>query len=203
MSSHDIWYLTRASGLTAYGLLWVSVVWGLFKSLRLARSWPGAGTAFDLHEHVSLLALGFSLLHASILVADREFGLSPFELLVPFAPARQSRALGLGQIALSLLVIVTTSHYVRKRIGQRTWRLLHLASFAVYALTLVHALLAGTDSRSTGVRLLYLVSGGVVLFLTTYRALSAFENQVRSYTSNSTPPAPVRRLTKRNPVGSK
>jgi len=203
VSSHDIWYLHRASGVTAYGLLWVSVVWGLFSSLRLARSWPGGGTAFDLHEHVSLLALGFSLLHAGILLADREFGLSLFELLVPFAPERHARQIGLGQLALALLGAVTLSHYLRKHIGQRAWRLLHYASYAVYVLALVHAVWAGTDSTSVGMRLLYVVTGASVLFLTIYRVLSAFEGRLRSYTSKATPPSPTRRLTRENSVASK
>jgi predicted ferric reductase len=203
VSSHDIWYLDRASGLTAYGLLWISVVWGLFSSLRLARSWPGGGIAFDLHEHASLLALGFALLHAILLLAERQFGLSLFELLVPFAPARHALPLGLGQIALALLGVVTVSHYLRRRIGQRAWRLLHYASFAVFLLALVHALWAGTDSTSVGMRLFYAVTGSSVLFLTIYRLLSAFDARARSYTSNATPPSPTRRLTSENSVASK
>lgn len=176
MTSHDIWYMTRASGLTAYGLLWLSVVWGLFSSTRLARGWPGAGTTFDLHEHLSLLALGFAALHAVVLLFSREFGFSVFELLVPFTARRDRAAAGLGQLALAILALVTLSHYLRKSIGQRAWRALHYLAFLVYALTLTHAALAGTDSTSPALRAFYFATAGVVVFFTSYRVLLALAN---------------------------
>ena len=176
MTSHDIWYMTRASGLTAYGLLWLSVVWGLFSSTRLARGWPGAGTTFDLHEHLSLLGLGFATLHTIVLLFDREFGFSVFELIVPFTARRSRAAIGLGQIALAILALVTLSHYFRKSIGQRGWRALHYLAFLVYALTLTHAALAGTDATSPALQAFYFATAGVVVFFTTYRVLLVLTN---------------------------
>jgi predicted ferric reductase len=183
--------MTRSSGLAAYGLLWLSVVWGLFSSTRLARGWPGAGTTFDLHEHLSLLALGFAALHAIVLLLDREFGFSLFELTVPFTARRDRAAIGLGQIALAVLASVTLSHYLRKRIGQRAWRALHYLAFVVYALALTHAALAGTDSASPALRAFYFTTAGVVLFLTTYRVLLAATNssaaESRDHSARSAP----------------
>lgn len=169
MSSHDVWYLTRSSGLVAFGLAWFSVVLGLFASLKLTRAWPGPAAAVDLHEHASLLAIGFSALHALVLIGDRRYGGGILVVLLPFISTRPSAALELGRLGLWLLVLITLSFYVRKRIGGRAWRALHYASFLVYVLALVHALIAGTDSASLAGAVFYGGTTLVVLVLTALR----------------------------------
>jgi predicted ferric reductase len=64
------WYLARASAGVAFGLLWLSMVFGLLITNRMARLWPGGPAAFDLHQHASLLGLAFGLFHALILLGD-------------------------------------------------------------------------------------------------------------------------------------
>src|ERR1700741_2746129 len=54
-SPKGYWYLSRASGVVAYALLWYSMALGLLITNKLARIWPGGVSAFDLHQHVSLL----------------------------------------------------------------------------------------------------------------------------------------------------
>ncbi|MBK8998693.1 MAG: hypothetical protein IPM35_23470 [Myxococcales bacterium] len=169
MSSHDIWYLTRSSGLVAFGLAWFSVVLGLFASLKLTRVWPGPALAIDVHEHASLLAIGFTALHALAPTGDRKYGSDVLGTLFPLLAPRHSAALELGKLALWLLVLVTLSFYLRKRIGGRAWRVLHYASFLVYVLALVHGLFAGTDSASPAGVAFYGGTTLVVLGLTALR----------------------------------
>jgi len=166
------WYLSRASGLVAYGLLWLSMVLGLIITNKLARVWPGGPTAFDLHQHTSLLCLAFGLFHGLILMGDRYTNYTLAQLLVPFASANYRPVwVGLGQVGFYLLVIVSLSFYVRRTIGHRLWRLIHFLSFAVFLLALVHGLTSGTDSASPWVSGLYWASGASLLFLTIYRLL--------------------------------
>src|SRR5438067_11731000 len=79
------WYLSRASAFTALVLLWISMATGLLISNKMARIWPGAFTAFDLHQFTSLLGLGFAVFHVLVLLGEHYIGLSLFQLLVPFA----------------------------------------------------------------------------------------------------------------------
>lgn len=154
-----IWYLVRSSGLAAFGLLWLSVTLGLWISNRYARLWPGGPAAFALHEHASVLGLGLSLLHALLLLGDRRLGgTSLFAVLVPFASPSERVGSGLGQLALLLSALVTGSFYLRRKIGQRAWRALHFASFALFALAVAHGLAVGTDARSWTGRLPYAVA---------------------------------------------
>jgi predicted ferric reductase len=167
------WYLSRASAFVAYALLWLSMAMGLIITNKLARVWPGGPTAFDLHQHASLLGLAFALFHGLILLGDRYANYTVSQLLVPFASSNYRPVwVGLGQIGFYLLAGVGLSFYVRRRIGQRRWRMIHYLSFAVFALALVHGLSSGTDSALPWVRSIYWVSAGSLLFLTFYRVLA-------------------------------
>lgn len=166
------WYLSRASALVGFVLLWLSVVMGLLMSNRLARLWPGGPLAFDLHAFTSLLGLTFAVFHALILLGDRYVAYSLASLLVPFASAAYRPVwIGLGQAALYLLVLVTASFYVRRFIGQRTWRQIHFLTFVVFVLVLAHGVTSGTETGTPWARLLYWGSAGSVLYLATYRLL--------------------------------
>jgi predicted ferric reductase len=168
------WYLSRASAMVAYVLLWLSMALGLGMTSRLARVWPGGPTAFDLHKHTSLLGLIFALFHALVLLGDHYINYSLIQVLVPFASAHYRPVwVGLGQLGLYLMALVGLSFYVRGVTGHRFWRLIHYLSFVVFLLALTHGLFSGTDSTALWARGIYWASGGSLLFLATYRVLSA------------------------------
>ncbi|HLW49214.1 MAG TPA: ferric reductase-like transmembrane domain-containing protein [bacterium] len=167
------WYLSRAAGLTAYGLLWLAIVLGLSLSNRLARVWPGGPTAADLHQFASLLALVFATLHGLVLLGDRYIGYTFVQILVPFAGSGYRPLwVGAGQVGFYLAAVVAFSVYVRGSIGYRAWRVLHYLSFVVYLLATVHALGAGTDSASPQAFLIYWAGAAVVGLLTVRRVLT-------------------------------
>jgi len=143
------WYLSRASGITAYGLLWLSIVLGLSLSNRLARVWPGGPTAADLHQFTGFLALGFAAVHGLVLLGDQYIGYTLAQILLPFiGTGYRPLWVGLGQIGFYLAALVAFSVYLRGAVGYRAWRIIHYGSFAVYLLATVHALGAGTDSAA-------------------------------------------------------
>ncbi len=165
------WYAVRASGMLSYSLLWLSTVWGLLLATRWFRKSGASLTA--MHEFLSLLSLVFVVLHVVTLHFDTYLQFTWLQILVPFmASTYHPIALGVGQIAFYLVAAVVVSFYIRRRIGNKRWRTLHYATFATYGLVLVHAVAAGTDSVWTPVRLFYLISGGLVLFLTYVRILA-------------------------------
>ncbi len=163
------WYLSRASGLVSYALLAISMLLGLLLSTRFAKEWPGNATAFALHEHASILGLAFALFHAIVLLGDRHTPFALLDIVVPFGAAYRPLAVGLGQLAAYAMALLIASFYVRKRLGQRAWRLLHFASFAVFVLASLHAALAGTDGTVLATSL---VPIAIVLFFATYRVLA-------------------------------
>lgn len=167
-STKTPWHLSRAAGVVGYVLLWFSTALGISITSRLARLWPGGPTAFDLHQFSSLLALAFSAFHGLILIGDSYIEYTLSQILIPFASAGyRPLATGLGQIALYLALAASFSFYVRKRIGQKTWRMLHFSTFLAFFLVTLHSALAGTDTQ--GLLPLYVAAGASILFLTLYR----------------------------------
>jgi predicted ferric reductase len=168
------WYLSRSSAMVAYSLIWLSMVLGLSLTGKIARLWPGGPTALDMHQHTSVLGLAFGLFHALILLGDGYIGYSLRSVLVPFASAEYRPLwVGLGQIALYGLGIVTLSFYLKPWIGRRAWRIIHYLSFLLFVLSLGHGIFSGTDTSSALIRGFYWATGGSVVFLTVYRVLIA------------------------------
>lgn len=167
------WYLSRTSALAAYALLWMSMLLGIMITSKLARLWPGGPTAFELHQYTGLLGLMLAVFHAFILLGDRYIGFSLQQILVPFGAAPYKPVwVGLGQVSLYLTLVVTASFYLRRRIGQRAWRLLHGLSFLMFVMALAHGVMSGTDTTQFWVRAMYWLSGATVLWATAYRILS-------------------------------
>lgn len=185
------WYLSRSSAFVAYILLWLAMIFGLFITNKLARVWPGGPTAFDLHQHASLLGLAFATFHGLILLGDRYVQATLEQILLPFHYTGYEPAwVGLGQLAFYGLAIVGFSYYVKERIGRRTWRLVHFLSFVVFALALAHGVWSGSDSQTDAARVLYWSSGASVLFLTIYRILVSIVRRADSPRST----APLRNI---------
>jgi predicted ferric reductase len=167
------WFLSRASALVGFALLWASMAMGLILSNRMARLWPGGPTALGLHQYVSLLGLEFGLFHALILLGDRFIQASLAQVLTPFAYQNYRPGwVGLGQIGLYLWALVFGSFYVRKRIGTKAWRWIHSLSFLSFVMVLAHGLFSGTDSGAVWVIGLYGFAGISCLFLLYYRILA-------------------------------
>ena len=171
--AHGYWDLSRSSGVVAYLLTWFSVVLGLMITNKFARLWPGGPAATDLHEFASLLSLAFAVFHIFILLGDRYIGYNILQLLIPFASFNyQPFWVGLGQIAFYLSIPLTFSFYVRKWIGYTAWRWIHFGTFILFALITVHGLLAGSDTLTPFMLVVYGFTGLSVLFLTFYRVLT-------------------------------
>lgn len=168
------WYLSRASSFVAFGLITASMLLGLGITNKATRAWPGGPTYVALHEHTSLLGLAFGLVHALALLGDQYIGYTLGQILMPFASGEYRPFwVGLGQTALWVIAPITLSYYVRRMIGQRTWRLMHYLTFGVFGLVLVHGLLSGTDTVLAPIRMVYWLAAVVVVGLTMYRALVA------------------------------
>lgn len=168
------WYLSRATAFVALGLLWASMMLGVGITNKMARLWPGAQAAFALHEYTSLLGLGFAVFHGLILLGDAFSNYSLAQLLVPFASSQYHPFwVGFGQLSLYTFAIVTGSFYVRKQIGQKTWRALHYVSFFTYVGALIHGLTAGSDTGLGWAQGFYWLTGASFLFLLMYRIINS------------------------------
>jgi sulfoxide reductase heme-binding subunit YedZ len=163
------WYLERLTAFLAYLALAGSVVYGLLLSTRLLDAIAHRPISFALHQDLAAFGLGLAGIHGALLGLDRTIHFSLLDLAVPFASPYQPIWVGVGQLAFYLTLAVVLSFYARRRIGQRRWRLLHYATFLVFAGATVHGVAAGTDSATPWAWWIYVGSSALVMFLLTYR----------------------------------
>ena len=66
-------------------------------------------------------------------------------VLVPGAAPWRPVPVAAGIVTAWLVLLLASSFNVRKRIGQRRWRLMHYATFGAFAIGLYHAINVGSD----------------------------------------------------------
>ena len=171
-STQVAWYVTRAAGIISYLLVWLSTVLGLGVGSKVFNRILGGGLTFDLHEFTSLLALGFVGLHVFVLLGDQYLPYTVAQILLPFLSPYRPVWVGIGVLAFYLMLLVIATFYLRSRIGMRTFRLIHLASFAAYLGATLHGLFSGSDSTILLMQGMYAVTFLTVAGLTVYWLIS-------------------------------
>jgi hypothetical protein len=175
------WWLARASGIVAWILVVVAMLWGLTLSARLIRRKGTPAWLLDLHRYFGSLTLAFTGIHLLALWADSYVTFGPRELFVPFASPWRTRAVAWGILALYLLVAVQTTSWVMRRLSRPLWHSIHLTSFLLLASATVHGALAGADRTNIAFQWIALVGLCVVVFLVAFRVL-VFKRDRRSIT---------------------
>ena len=165
------WYLSRASGVIAYTLFWLAVIFGLLLSTRLGKRF-NAARVFVLHQYLSLIAVGFAAFHAGILLADNFLNLNLWQVLMPFGFQTERVGVALGQLGFWFLFICAFSFYIKQYIGQSAWRWLHFLTFMAYMFISIHVFMVGSDSRALPLLLFYAGSQTIVFLLITYRIIA-------------------------------
>src|SRR3989337_2605634 len=124
-SVHAYWYMGRASGFIAYGLLLGSIALGLAVSSRVADGLLARPWVFDMHQFLSLFVLIAMTFHVLILLPDPYAQFKLEELLVPFATRYRPLAVGVGAVVLYGSAIVSASFYLKRVTGQHGRRAPH------------------------------------------------------------------------------
>ena len=89
------WFVARASGLVAWGLLALAVIWGLALSTKTFGRNPKPAWLLDLHRHLGGLAVVFTGVHLVGLVADNYVAL---RMARAVRPARVDVEAGSGRV---------------------------------------------------------------------------------------------------------
>jgi predicted ferric reductase len=162
------WYIIRSAGIIAYLLLWLSTAWGLAVPSKIISPLLDQSYTFDFHQFISLLSIGFALLHILVLLFDRYLPYSATQILIPFLSPYRPFWVGLGVISFYIIVLVTVTFYLRSRIGMKAFRVVHIFSLLGYLGITLHGLFAGTDSPLLSMQIIYRVTGLSIIFLTVY-----------------------------------
>jgi DMSO/TMAO reductase YedYZ heme-binding membrane subunit len=156
------WYVSRGAGLVSWGILALSIVWGLVLSSSILGRHPGPKWLLDVHRFLGGLSIVFVGVHLVALLADQYVSFTPTQLLVPFTSSYRPAAVAAGVVALYLLVAVEVTSLVRRWIPRRVWRGVHLASYGLFVLGTVHLITAGTDGTSPPVLATVVVTSTII-----------------------------------------
>ena len=120
-----VWYLTRASGLTAFVLLTATIVLGVVASIGwTTERWPRF-LSQDIHRNVSLLCLVFLGVHVATTVLDGYVPIGLIDVFLPLHSPYRPIYVGLGALGFDLLLAVLVTSALRHRIGYGSWRFVH------------------------------------------------------------------------------
>ena len=159
MNSTALWYATRATGLMALVLLTLTMVFGMTTTTRArARNWPGFAQQ-EMHRRISILSVVFLGLHVLTSVMDTFVNIPLAAVVIPFTSKYQGFWLGLGAVALDLMIAVFVTSLLRERMRPATWRAVHWLAYLSWPVALAHAFGMGTDAGEGWVIVLGIVCG--------------------------------------------
>ena len=145
-----LWYLNRSTGLVVLALLTLTTVLGVLATARGGRLLPRfVGQA--LHRNLALWSIVLLVLHVTTAVVDTYVDIRWWQAIVPWVGSTYMPLwLGLGTVAFDLLVLVVVTSLLRARMRHRSWRMVHLLSYAAWGVAVGHGLGIGTDLRQPG-----------------------------------------------------
>ena len=147
MSNSLLWYATRGAGMVSLVLLTAAVVLGITSAMRWqTASWPRFLTT-GLHRNLALTTLVFLAIHIVTAVVDPFTALGWRSALIPFSSSYRTFWLGLGAVAMYLLLAIMITSLLRPLFRYHAWRVVHWLTYAMWPIAMVHGFMTGTDRR--------------------------------------------------------
>jgi len=163
------WYVARAAGLAAYGLMFLIVMLGTGMTTSYIYHYINPVKAWVIHKYLSL-ALGLTLLaHIIALSLDKFINFTWLDILIPFSSDYKPLFLSAGIMAFYLLlVVIFTSLFFRLKY-KKSWRGVHYTVYPLFILSLIHGIYTGTDSGTIWMQTVYWTTGLIFFSLLLYR----------------------------------
>lgn len=146
MNSTALWYASQATGVVS--LLLFTLVMLLGTGVAGRGRLPGLPRfgVVALHRSLSLLSLVFLAAHIGTAVLDSYVDISVVSVFVPFLSAYQSLWIGLGTVAVDLMLALVVSSLLRARMNPRAWRAVHWLAYACWPVAVAHTIGIGAGS---------------------------------------------------------
>lgn len=142
-----LWYVSRATGVVSIVLLTVVLVLGMVTSGRRRPHGESATIVVALHRWLSLGMVVFMVGHIATAIAETYVSVDLVSAVLPFTSGFETLWVGLGTLTVDILLAVLVTSLLRHRLAERTWRRVHLLSYALWPMALVHGLALGTASE--------------------------------------------------------
>ena len=160
------WYLMRASGFVAFGLLTITLALGVANVARWERGrWTRAVAAL-VHRNASLLAVVFLAIHIATAVSDKYVSIPVLAAVVPGLSGYDPLWVGIGAVSLDVMAALIVTSLLRERLSRRAWKAVHWFAYLAWPTALVHSIGAGTgkgvDTGHASSTVIYVLAALVV-----------------------------------------
>lgn len=170
MDSQLLWFAGRATGAVSLVLFTAALVLGILTAGRAGvAGLPRAGVQ-RLHRSLSLVALAFLAVHVVTTIVDGYVDIAWWDVVVPFAAGYDPFWVGLGTVAVDLLIAIGLTSALRRHLPRPLWRGVHLTAYAMWPIALLHGWgVSGGDGRQTWLVVVDIVCATAILVVLGYR----------------------------------
>ena len=164
------WYVARAGGIVAMILVAASVLWGLLLSSKYLAGGPKPKGLLNVHRFLGGFSVVFTVMHVAGLYLDSYVEFSLIDIVVPFASSWRPVTVAAGVVTAWLLLAVQATAILMRHLPRRLWKWIHLTSYVLLPLGMLHGILAGSDVGTVW----YMLGSGAIIgllaWLTAWRA---------------------------------
>jgi methionine sulfoxide reductase heme-binding subunit len=178
MTSEMIWYLSRATGVVTIVLLTLVLCLGVITAGRRRPDGESATVLMGIHRWLSLGMLVFLGAHIFTAIAEGYVDISWLAVVVPFVSGYEPLWIGMGALGVDLLVTIVVTSLLRHQIPERYWRGIHWATYAMWAVALVHGFALGTPDQPV-LRLVTVACGVTGGLFASWRVAMTYADQAR------------------------
>ncbi|MFI6762221.1 ferric reductase-like transmembrane domain-containing protein [Micromonospora sp. NPDC050417] len=144
-AQESVHLIAATVGFISFFLLWLAVLSGLVLRNGWALTRIRHSTAHATHSTIALLGLCLGLVHGFAQLASPGGPVRLVDQFVPFLNPTDPIGIGVGTVALELMVATTLSVLVQRRLGYTRWRALHALTYVAFMLLVAHVLISGSD----------------------------------------------------------
>ena len=147
MDDLTFWFLARITGLTAFAVLSIAVLSGEALRTSVLDFLASNRAIRKLHDFTTPLWLPLVFAHIIALLLDKTAQIRPIDVIVPFVNpyAPYFLPIGLGTIAFDIIMVVTITSWLKRRMNNTLWTWIHRTSYAAFVAIFFHAAQSGTD----------------------------------------------------------
>jgi len=169
------WYVIRAAGFIAAGLLMLLMISGIGQVTGFTYKYIEPVKAWALHKAMALALVATIIIHVTFLLFDHYIKFSIPQVLIPFLSKYNNKtsfaglaltglAVTFGILAMYGVFIIVLSSLGWIDTKKKAWHRLHYLGYFVVLLVFLHGLYTGTDLRY-GVFRMFWILAGIVIFI--------------------------------------
>jgi ferredoxin len=163
-TAQDSVHLVAATiGFVSYAALWGGTLGGTVLRSGWATSRLRHQTVYSVHMHVILLGLTLGIVHGIVQMAAPYGKVRAIDVVVPFIDRADPIGVGLGVVALELMIATALSVLIQRKLGYARWRALHSLGYLSFTMVAAHLLISGSEMYPAPVRTAVAGSWAVVV----------------------------------------